>query len=221
MMRLKTFIISLILCVIISPVSAQRDSIANGHLRLVSDTIRMDGYSYVCDTIGTTRINLFNAENHSGRGEIEYKDETQIPFEQLLHDDIEAVVITKEIDQLMTSIVDEAFTQQQASTFDKWRLRITLNISSTTGDITDVYFEYYNRSNYANISIDVYRNIELELKNRVKFELTEEGKSLNYCLLSWSQIPKGREDGLTMPENGKLTLPDGKLGDAVGSLGRP
>ncbi len=220
--NVKRFLIHIVLLFGCADISfAQRDSIANKHLRLVSDTIRRGDFTYICDTIGSTRINLFNANNHSGRGEVAYKDGTQIPFERLLNDDIDAVVVTDELHRLMWNIVDEAFTLEQASSFGKWRLRTTLNISSTTGMITDVYFEYINISNYANIPIEVYRNIELRLKNEVRFELTEEGKRLNYCLLSWSQCPIGRENsGLAVPEDGeKLTLPDGKLGDAVGSLG--
>ena len=192
-MRIKRIIILLILCFLCLSVFAQRDT-AYSHLRLVSDTLRMDGYTYVCDTIGTTRVNLYSADNHPGREEIAYKDGTDIPFEKLLHDDIDAFVITDELDRLMWSIVDDAFTKEQVASFGKWKLGITLNISSTTGRITDVYFEYVNLSDYTKIPVDVYRNIELRLKNEVVFTLTEEGKRLTYCYLGWSQTPKGKAE---------------------------
>lgn len=194
---------------------AQRDSVAYANLRIVSDTIRMNGYTYICDTIGSTHINLFNAENHPGRGEVSYKDGSQIPFEQLINDNIEAVVITDELDRRMWQIVDLAFTKEQASTFDKWHHNITLNISSEDGSITDVYFGYTNLSNYSQIPIEVYRDIELQLKDEVKFELTEEGRKLNYCFLSWSQIPNGKVSESN--EDNKLTsMPDvGGSGDTV------
>ncbi len=179
----------------------------------------MDGYTYVCDTIGSTRVNLYNAENHIGRSEVlTYKDGTAVSFEKQLNDDINAVVITEELDKLMWSIVDEAFTKEQAASFGKWRLSITLNISSTTGYITDVYFEYINLSNYTKIPVDVYRSIEQRLKNEVRFVLTEEGKSLTYCFLGWSQIPKGREidnSGL-QTELGGVTTDRGTVGGDVG-----
>ena len=214
-MRIKRIIILLILCFLCLSVFAQRDP-AYSHLRLVSDTLRMYGYTYVCDTIGTTRVNLYSADNHPGREEIAYKDGTDIPFEKLIHDDIDAVVITDELDKLMWSIVDDAFTKEQAASFGKWRLGITLNISSTTGRITDVYFEYVNLSDYTKIPVDVYRNIELRLKNEVVFTLTEEGKRLTYCFLGWSQIPKGKAEtnnnGIQTDFGGAVT-DRGTLGD--------
>ena len=221
-MRIRNSIILVLLSIFSLPVNAQRDPIADADLRLVSDTIRMDGYTYVCDTIGDIRINLFNAENHIGRGEVAYKDGTPIPYEQLLNDDVDAIVITEELDRLMRSIVDEAFSPEQASTFvGPWRLSIILNISSSTGCITDVYFEYINLSNYTNIPISVYRDIELRLKEEVKFEVTEYGEKLTYCFLSWSQIPHGRaESDSSMLEDGmRLTVPDGGLNSTAGSVG--
>ena len=178
----------------------------------------MEGYSYVCDSIGSTRINLYNAENHLGREEIAYKDGTDIPLETLLHDDIDAVVLTSELNKLMWSIVDDAFTKEQAASFGKWRLGITLNISSTTGRITDVYFEYVNLSDYTKIPVDVYRNIELRLKNEVVFTLTEEGKRLTYCYLGWSQIPKGKEhsDGGLKTDLGGVITDRGAIGGTIG-----
>ena len=68
-----------------------------------------------------------------------------------------------------------------------------LNISSADGTITDVYFEFDKDQHYAQIPIDVFRDIELRLKNEVIFELTEEGRKMNYCFLSWRQVPKGIE----------------------------
>ena len=111
-----------------------------------------------------------------------------------MNDDINAVIITDELGDLMWSIVDDAFTKEQAASFGKWGLGITLNISSTTGRITDVYFEYISLSNYTKIPVDVYRGIELRLKNEVVFTLTEEGKRLTYCYLGWSQTPKGKAE---------------------------
>ena len=189
----KQITIFLILCTLSTPILAQRRQFLS-HLSLSSDTLRMNGYTYVCDTIGSTRVNLYNAANHPGRSEIAYKDGNDIPFEKLMNDDINAVIITDELGDLMWSIVDDAFTKEQAASFGKWGLGITLNISSTTGRITDVYFEYISLSNYTKIPVDVYRNIELRLKNEVVFTLTEEGKRLTYCYLGWSQTPKGKAE---------------------------
>ena len=76
-----------------------------------------------------------------------------------------------------------------------------LNISSADGAITDVYFEFDIDQHYAQIPLDVFRDIELRLKNEVIFELTDEGRKMNYCFLSWMQVPQGRiEVTPTIPE---------------------
>ena len=46
-------------------------------------------------------------------------------------------------------------------------------------------------SRYRSIPISVFRAIELQLKEQIVFELTEEGRRLNYCYLAWTQCPTG------------------------------
>ena len=186
-----------------------------------SDTIRMAEYSYVCDTLKGAHIFLYNATNHIGRGEVEYIDGTPISLERYLNNDIDPIVMSRDIDVILRRIVDNAFTAKQAENFDEsCRLGIQLDISSTTGEVMDVYFSFTSVSNYTETPIEVFRAMELQFKNDVNFELTEEGKRLNYCLLSWSQCPKGREDsGMTIPEGGggMLTMPGGKLNGTIGT----
>lgn len=58
---------------------------------------------------------------------------------------------------------------------------------STTGYIDDVYFEFDNTEPYATIPVSVYRNIELGIKEKVRFTLTNERKKLNY-IYYWNDI---------------------------------
>ena len=77
-MILKRTTIFLILCTLSTPILAQRRQ-SLSHLSLSSDTLRMDEYTYVCDTIGSIRVNLYNVENHPGRSEVlTYKDGTSV-----------------------------------------------------------------------------------------------------------------------------------------------
>ena len=186
-----------------------------------TDTLQMEDYTYICDTLKHTRITLRNITDHPGREELCYSDGTPLESELATSRWIDALVMSESRNRHLHNIVDEAFSQMQAESLDGRPLHIVLNISSSSGEITDVYFNYLAYDGYADIPIEVYRNMELRFKNEIFFELTDLGRKLNYCLLSWRQCPRGREEsGLEVPEDGeKLTMPDGKLGDAVGSLG--
>ena len=181
-----------------------------------SDTIVNGNYTYVCDTLMGYQINIYNINNHPGRGDITYTNGDVIDDEIL-----ELIDLNYSQNLKLESFVDDAFSKEQVETLDGAPLIIALDISSTDGKITDVYYSFFKDTGYANLPIDVFYDLEVRFKNEIQFELTDEGKKVNYCYLAWSQCPKGREDsGLEVPEDGeKLTMPDGKLGNAVGSLG--
>ena len=190
-----------------------------------TDTLRMDGYAYVCDTLMNLGLYYYNLDNHPGRGDVKYKDGTPRHLDEILAGRVTHVVINDVVYYTSRSIVDNAFSKEQAEQLEGQKFSIVLNISSADGSITDVYFKCWATGGYKNIPIEVFREIETRLKNEVQFELTEEGRKMNYCYLSWSQCPKGREDsGMTIPEDGggMLTMPGGKLDGTIGgTIGTP
>ena len=181
-----------------------------------ADTIVLNDCKYIRDVfMEDVAIYLYNAQNHPGRDEVRWVDGSYID------EPLEPVVFTETLLDTIDAITDNAFTEEQIAKFGDDYFQINLDISSSTGEVTDVYFMIFPDTYYATIPIEVFRNMELQFKDIV-FELTEQGRNMTYVYLSWETTPKSREEsGLAVPENGKLTLPDGKLGDAVGSLGRP
>ena len=189
--------ICILLCICTNSVCAQRDYDFFKPEDYASDTLRMDGYTYVCDTLVLFKdICIYNAENHPGRSmNLNYKDGSPIKIESI--DDLffggkPEVVLNDNTSRKLFNIIDCGFSKEQALIVFPKTLDIVLNISSSDGTITDVYFWYQQESKYTEIPLDVFRQIELSLKNEVVFELTEEGRRMNYCYLSWSQVPKGR-----------------------------
>ena len=185
---------------------AQRDYDFFDQQDYTSDTLCMNGYTYVCDTLLLFKdICIYNIENHPGREmNICYKDGSPIKIESiddLFSGRITEVVLDSNIRRKMYDIVDFGFSKEQALSVFPQKFDIVLNISSTDGTITDVYFWYKNKSKYIDVPLDVFRQLELALKNQVVFELTEEGRKMNYVYLQWSQCPQGRiEVTPTIPE---------------------
>ena len=159
-----------------------------------TDTLRMGDYTYICDTLKHIHITLRNLEDHPGRDEVCYADGT--PLEEALAFSLylETIVMTSGIDTHIQQIVNDAFSQEQVESLEGRKLRIELNISSSSGEITDVYFNFPAYTGYADIPVEVYRSMEVRFKNEICFELTDLGRKLNYCLLSWLQCPKGRAE---------------------------
>ena len=56
-------------------------------------------------------------------------------------------------------------------------------ISSETGKIAEVDFDFVTFNPLATISVSVYRQIETQLKENVWFVPTEYGKGLNYIFM--------------------------------------
>ena len=121
----------------------------------------------------------------------------------------------------MLSIVDDAFTKEQANSLRGWYMFIELRVSSITGELEDVFFHFATTTPYEKIPIEVFRNIERKMKSELHFEITNFGKSLTYSSLGWSQCPSGRaeSDSSTIEESGKLTMPNGGLNSTAGSVG--
>lgn len=179
-----------------------------------SDTLRMDNYTYVCDTLPEYgNVCLFNIENHPGRDNITYLNGDPIPINPW--DSPDWYVITPEMEKQITNIVNNAFSAEQVEMLDGKEFSILFDISSVSGHITDVYFNFFTFSPYVNIPVDVFRQMEVEFKSNIVFELTDEGKKLTYCGMFWWDCPTNSRDD-TLPTPG---LPfDGSGGGGEGNV---
>lgn len=174
----------------VSSLSAQRDYTLHDPSEYKSDTLYMENYAYIADTLAGVRISLYNLQNHPGRGEIAYADGSWLDTTQYPWNLLDFYVVTDAISDYMHSVVNNAFTVQQADSLDGRKMTIELNISSADGRVTDVYFNFPSFYHYSKIPVSVFREIEVKLK-QIIFELTDEGRRLTYCLLSWMQCPTG------------------------------
>ena len=187
---MKKILLVAVFMLIASSLFAQRDYTLHEPFEYKSDTLYMENYAYVADTLAGVRISLYNLQNHPGRGEIAYADGSELDTTRLLEGLPDFYVVTDAMYDYMTEIVDDAFTVQQADSLEGRKMSIELNISSIDGRVTDVYFGFPSFYYYTKIPVSVFREIEVKLK-QIIFELTDEGRRLTYCLLSWMQCPTG------------------------------
>ena len=106
MKRLVSFSIILLLS---QTIYAQREYDFFNPENYTSDTLRMDGYAYVCDTLLGKNICIYNIDNHPGRGVECYKDGTPIKVEswdELFDPGIDKYVLTSRLQNKLFNLVD-------------------------------------------------------------------------------------------------------------------
>ena len=151
-------------------------------------TFYESGYTYQCDVPTSGMVSLYNTDNQLTYTDVVYKatGEFYSPKQGEYIDTFEDDTWTK---QLCHYIVDNAFSKDERLRVKGREFAITMYIDLGTGKVAEVDFRFVTFGPYVTIPISVYRQIETELKSKVWFIPTEEGRKLNYILLSWRQEP--------------------------------
>ena len=149
----------------------------------VDKTLYENGYTYQCDVNEKSqRVRLYNVEN-----KLTYVDQI-----------VKSTGKPIPLDECAASFEDDNWTKDRCRTIiksafssdDKKRLKgyglyVAMYISSETGKITEVDFDFVTFNPLATIPVSVYRQIETQLKENVWFTPTEYGKGLNYIYIGW------------------------------------
>ena len=149
----------------------------------VDKTFYENDYTYQCDVNEKSqRVLLYNTEN-----KLTYVDQIvkstgkPIPLDDYTAS-FEKDDWTK--DRCRT-IVRRAFSSDERRRLQGYGLYVAMYISSETGRITEVNFDFVTFNPLATIPVSVYRQIETQLKENVWFTPTEYGRGLNYIYIGW------------------------------------
>lgn len=147
------------------------------------------GYTYQCDVLASGMVTLYNKSNQLTYVDLVYKATGKYYSPEVWEyiDTFEDDTWTK---QLCHSIVNNAFSANEKARVKGKEFTITLYISPDTGKVIEVNFMFTTFNPYATIPVSVYRKIETELKSKIWFTITAEGKKLNYIMLFWGQEAK-------------------------------
>jgi hypothetical protein len=146
-------------------------------------TIQGNGFTYQADVMGGIVI-LYNRTNQL-TGDLKWglKDGSIIYDDFWAGDDI----FTNNDDVIrnqMTTIVSNALSTAERQRVGRNELDLTLRINPETGVISEVEFRFDTDNPFATIPVSVYRTIEVNLKNQLRFTVTEKGRRLNYIFYS-------------------------------------
>ena len=148
-----------------------------------SGVVEGDGYIYEYEPLLGGVIELYNSDSHFVGEDMTYDGSTKIPEGTMLYTSLS---VTN--DEMMALVADQ-FSDEQKSMLAKHKLIIELRVDPQTGRVADVIFSFFNASiiPFTRIPVDVYRRVELALKENMIFTPTAESRRMNYFSFIWPQ----------------------------------
>lgn len=143
-------------------------------------------YIYQCELDSSGIVCLYDKENKLTYGDMKFKDtgKTFIPEDE----NIKTLTYRSWLEYRKTfyALMECAFSESEISILkdDGREFYLEYFINTETGSIEEIKFLFLDTSAFVYIPVSVYRNIELQLKRKCRFVITEAGKNINYVYLS-------------------------------------
>ena len=140
-----------------------------------------NGYTYQADRLGSGIIKVYNSDNKWINQTKIHKHTGDFPDENT--PDLESNEWKKQTDVLY-SILEESYSDEEKEKIKgigrKGTGFVELFINPETGKVDDVRFSFFRLSYYMYIPVSKFREIELKIKEKLQFKVTDYGKELNY-----------------------------------------
>lgn len=139
-------------------------------------------YVYQCKQSSIGYVILHNKENKLTCNDLKFR----LTGERFIPEDENMELLTDEgwltYKRFFYEIMRYAFSEAELSVLREsdYDLYVDMFINTETGKVDEVEFSFSKDSGFVFIPISVYRNIELQIKEKCRFGITEEGKMLNY-----------------------------------------
>ena len=145
-------------------------------------TFYEDGYTYQVDRCESGNIKVYNKDNKWINKDQTYKSTGEYFEVPDYGPDLLDNRYYRTTNKILYDILYECFSDEEIENIKNIGRICIINfyIDSETGKVDDVRFSFDRISGYVNIPISVFREIELKIKDRLTFVVTEEGKKINY-----------------------------------------
>ncbi len=152
-----------------------------------------NGFVYECENYkGVGAVRLYNSNNALTNATQTRKSGGTITYNKPFNNLPDRVVYEPRIGLSVTNIVGSALNATEKNSVGTDILGITLYINSDTGKVMEVEFIFNPaRSGFVHIPPEKYYNIERQIKQNIIFNVTTEGKSLNFNV--FTHAVRGRD----------------------------
>ncbi|MDR0961456.1 MAG: DUF5043 domain-containing protein [Mediterranea sp.] len=149
-------------------------------------TFYENGYTYQCDITPGPFVRLYNNSNRFTHTYQTYNGSEKLP-PMGVFGRIPFTTNSDTMESIGWSIVYNAFTNVQRRNMVDAKLGVSLYINKETGKVMEVKFDFVIWSPLNTIPIATFRKIETEIKEKLLFIPTAEGKKLNFIFYGWRQ----------------------------------
>lgn len=148
-------------------------------------TFYENGYVYQCDVDEASgMVTLYNRENNYTYDRYANKDGSQVSSDILLGE-VALIEDDNWTRKTCSAIADNVFSSDERKRVRDEKYGVAMIIDTSTGKVIGVHFTFLHNNAFGTIPVSTFRKLELELKQKIWFTLTPEGKQLTFIQIGW------------------------------------
>lgn len=136
------------------------------------------GYKYKCNVSSSKSVILYSCNNKLTGQFPKYKATGGLfsyPAEG-----VKLYQYNAQLEKQIRQVVHAAFSKYSQPIIVDKSLYIIFYINSESGSVDELEFDFVNFGPYAKVPVAVFRQIELDIKQNIQFEVTDYGKELDF-----------------------------------------
>ena len=149
-------------------------------------TFYEDGYVYQCDLDESGRVTLYNKDNRFTYSKYANKDGTPVSSDVLLGK-VQLIEDDNWTRRKSGEIADNIFSANERVRVANKEYSVRMIIDTSTGKVNEVFFSFMFNGPFITVPVSTFRKLELELKEKIWFTISPEGKKLKFILVAWRQ----------------------------------
>lgn len=149
-------------------------------------TFYEDGYIYQCNLDESGRVTLYNKNNRLTNSKYANKDGTPVSSDVLLGK-VQLIEDDNWTRRKSGEIADNIFSANERVRVANKEYSVRMIIDTSTGKVNEVFFSFMFNGPFITVPVSTFRKLELELKDKIWFTISPEGKKLKFILVAWRQ----------------------------------
>ena len=149
-------------------------------------TFYEDGYVYQCDLDESGRVTLYNKDNRFTYSKYANKDGTPVSSDVLLGK-VQLIEDDNWTRRKCGEIANNIFSATERVNVANKEYSARMIVDTSTGKVNEVFFSFMFNGPFITVPVSTFRKLELELKDKIWFTISPEGKKLKFILVAWRQ----------------------------------
>ena len=149
-------------------------------------TFYEDGYVYQCDLDESGMITLYNKDNRFTYTHYANRDDTRVSSDILLGK-VQLIEDDNWTRRKCSEIANNVFSATEREKVASEEYDVNMIVDTSTGIVIEVFFCFLSDDPFSEIPVTTFRKLEMELKEKIWFTISPEGKKLQFLRIGWMQ----------------------------------